>query len=134
MKKIVLYSIWLCLYILCVGMGTIIPQTAVQSGALTILAVIFFIPGVLLLLEGFRNDNQKLLKQVRIISLLSLILTLSLIVLNILTVNAGTAVGQALNDVLLLVSAPMFCCHWQGISIFLWACLFVGSFPKMWKK
>ena len=134
MKKIVLYSIWLCLYILCVGMGTIIPQTAVQSGALTVLAVIFFIPGVLLLLDGFRNDNQKLLKQVRIISLLSLILTLSLIVLNILTVNAGATVGQALNDVLLLVSAPMFCCHWQGISIFLWACLFVGSFPKMWKK
>ena len=114
-------------------MGTIIPQTAVQSGALTILAVIFFIPGVLLLIEGFKH-NQKLLKQVRIISLLSLILTLSLIVLNILTVNAGATVGQALNDVLLLVSAPMFCCHWQGISIFLWACLFVGSFPKMWKK
>ena len=69
-----------------------------------------------------------------IISLISLGLTLSLIVLNILTVNAGSSVGQTLNDVLLLVSAPMFCCHWQGVSLFLWACLFVSSFPKMWKK
>ena len=133
MKTKILYSIWLCLYILCVGMGTITPQTAVQSGALTVLSVIFFIPGVLLLIEGFQS-NQKILKQVRIISLISLGLTLSLIVLNILTVNAGSAVGQTLNDVLLLVSAPMFCCHWQGVSLFLWACLFVSSFPKMWKK
>ena len=41
------------------------------------------------------------------------------------------AQGETLNDILILVSAPMFCCYWQGISLFLWACLFVSSFPKI---
>ena len=80
------------------------------------------------------NKDRKILKTVRIVSLISLLLTLSLIVLNILLVFAGETVGQTLNDILILVSAPMFCCYLRGLSPFLWACLFISSFPRMWKK
>ena len=134
MKTKALYGIWLCLYILAVGLGTVTQRSAAMHIWFTALSLIFFIPGILLLWEGHRGNCPKLLKQIRLISAGSLLLTVSLIVLNILSVTAGEYAGQILNDVLILVSAPMFLCSWQGVSIFLWACLFVSSFPGIWKK
>lgn len=134
MKEKILYVFWLCFYILCVGLGTVVQRSTGLHIAFTLLSLIFFLPGILLLWEGIRTDDSKILFRVRIVSLTSLVLTVSLIVLNILTVTAGDAVGQIMHDLLILVSAPMFCCYWRGLSIFLWACLFVSSFPKIWKK
>ena len=134
MKEKVLYIFWLCFYILCVGLGTVTGRSAGLNIAFTVLSLLFFLPGILLLWEGVRTDNQKMLLRVRLVSGISLILTVSLIVLNILTVTAGAAVGKVLNDLLILVSAPMFCCYWRGLSLFLWACLFVSSFPRIWRK
>lgn len=134
MKEKVLYVFWLCFYILCVGLGTVTQRSAGLTIAFTVLSLIFFLPGILLLWEGIQAGNIKMLRRVRLVSGISLALTVSLIVLNILTVNAGDTVGQAMNDLLILVSAPMFCCYWRGLSLFLWACLFVSSFPRIWKK
>ncbi len=134
MNKKILYLIWLCLYILCAGLGMISERNLLGHIILTLLSLIFFIPGILLLYYGIRENDKKNLRAVRIISLSSLVLTLSLIVLNITLVFAGEAVGQTLNDLLILLSAPMFCCYLRGLSPFLWACLFISSFPRMWKK
>ena len=134
MKEKVLYIFWLCFYILCVGLGTVTGRSTGLNIAFTVLSLLFFLPGILLLWEGVRTDNRKMLLRVRLVSGISLILTVSLIVLNILTVTAGEAVGKVLNDLLILVSAPMFCCYWRGLSLFLWACLFVSSFPRIWRK
>lgn len=134
MKEKVLYAFWLCFYILCVGLGTVTQRSTGLDIAFTVLSLIFFLPGILLLWEGVQSGDRRMLLHLRIVSLSSLVLTVSLIVLNILTVNAGDAVGQVMNDLLILVSAPMFCCHWNWLSLFLWACLFVGSFPRIWKK
>lgn len=134
MKEKVFYMIWLCLYILCVGLGTVTERSLAMHIAFTTLSLLFFVPGILLLLEGYRNNDRKVLLRVRLVSVISLVLTVSVIVLNILTVTAGDSVGQILNDVLILVSAPMFCCYWQGLSLFLWACLFISSFPRIWKN
>ncbi|MBO5078080.1 MAG: hypothetical protein J6B67_00160 [Oscillospiraceae bacterium] len=134
MKEKILYVFWLCFYILCVGLGTVVQRSAGLHIAFTVLSLLFFLPGILLLWEGIRANDRKMLLRVRIVSLVSLLLTVSLIVLNILTVTAGDAVGQVMHDLLILVSAPMFCCYWRGLSLFLWACLFVGSFPRIWEK
>ena len=134
LNKKILYLIWLCLYILCAGLGTITQRNIIGDVFLTALSLAFFIPGILLLYKGIRENNKKTLRTVRLMSLCSLILTLSLIVLNIVLVFAGEAVGQALNYLLILFSAPMFCCYLRGLSPFLWACLFISSFPRMWKK
>lgn len=134
MKEKVLYVFWLCFYILCVGLGTVTQRSAGLTIAFTVLSLLFFLPGILLLWEGIQAGNVKMLRRVRFVSGVSLVLTVSLIVLNILTVTAGDTVGQAMNDLLILVSAPMFCCYWRGLSLFLWACLFVSSFPRIWKK
>lgn len=133
-KRFWLYALWLALYIFCVGMGSLTERSVGLSVFLNLLSILFFVPGILLLIDGYRHNHRKTLRTVRIISLCSLILTLSLIVLNIVMVQAGDTVGQLLNDLLLVVSAPMFCCYIRGISIFFWACLFVSSFPRMWSK
>lgn len=134
MKEKILYVFWLCFYILCVGLGTVVQRSTGLHVAFTVLSLLFFLPGILLLWEGIRANDRKMLLRVRIVSLVSLLLTVSMIVLNILTVTAGDAVGQVMHDLLILVSAPMFCCYWRGLSLFLWACLFVGSFPRIWGK
>ena len=134
MKTKILYLIWLCLYILCAGLGMIAQRDLLGNLVLTLISFIFFIPGIVLLYKGITEQDKKILKTVRSVSLISLLLTLSLIVLNILLVFSGEAAGQTLNDILILVSAPMFCCFVRGLSPFLWACLFISSFPRMWKK
>lgn len=134
MKEKLLYAAWLCMYILCVGLGTITERNAIVNIAMTALALIFFLPGVLLVWDGLRTDNKKQLLRVRIISICSLALTMLMIILNIVFVTAGDTAGAVLNDLLMLASAPMFCCYWRFISLFLWACLLVSSFPRMWKK
>lgn len=134
MKEKLLYLNWACLYVMCVGFGTIVQRSIAGHIILMILSLIFFVPGIILVYDGLKNDNKKMLRRVRIISLTSLFLTLSMIILNILLVRASEAVGNALNDILIVVSAPMFCCYWRGIGPFLWACLFISSFPRMWKN
>ncbi len=134
MKERVLYCIWAGLYIICVGMGTITERTPALHIILTVLALAFFVPAVILLYDGLRTGSKKMLLRLRILSLCSLLLTLSMIVLNIVAVRADEQVGLVLNDLLILCSAPMFCSYWRGLSIFLWACVFVSSFPRMWKK
>lgn len=136
LKEKILYLSWLCMYVLCAGLGTI-PETGrntVGHIVLTILSVLFFIPGTLLLYDGITKDIKRLRVTVRVISLISLILTLSMIILNIVLIRAWETVENLLNDLLILVSAPMYCAYWKGLGPFFWACLFVSSFPRMWKK
>ena len=133
MKEKLLYLNWACLFVMCVGFGTIVQRSVAGHIILMLLSLIFFVPGIILVYDGLKNGNKKMLRRVRIISLTSLFLTLSTIILNILLVRASEAVGNALNDILIVVSAPMFCCYWRGIGPFLWACLFISSFPRMWK-
>lgn len=133
-KEKILYCIWLGLFILCGGLGTITERNAFGSVILTILSLIFFIPAIILLYDGITRQNRNMLLRVRIIAISSLFLTLALIIINTLAIFSSEAVGQFLNDLLIIVSAPMFCCYWQGVSLFLWACVFVSSFPRMWKK
>ncbi len=134
MKEKLLYIGWLCMYILCAGLGTITERTVPADVALTMLGVMCFLPGAALVADGLRAGNKKQLLRVRIVCVCSLALTLVMIVLNILCVGAGEEVGVILNDLLAILSAPMFCFYWRGISVFLWAFLLVSSFPRMWKK
>ncbi len=134
MKVKNLYYTWLGLYILCAGLGFIPERNLFLHILLGMATLAFYIPGILLLHRGITENNQKLLRQVRLISLGSLLLTLLLIVANILSVHASEGIGIALNAILNLVSVPMYCCYWPGLALFLWACLFVSSFPRLWKK
>ena len=130
MKEKLLYALWACLYILCVGLGFVPNPTGFGKFLLISTAVIFFLPGWLLLYESWQTGNAKLRLRVRIVSILSLSLTLILIVANFLSVRASMEVGNLLYELLALVSAPMLCAQSWVLSMFLWACLLFASFKK----
>ena len=81
-----------------------------------------------------REKNKKMLLRVRIVCICSLVLTLIFLVANFLTANASDATGYAMFELLNLVSAPMLCSQYWILSLFLWACLLMGSFTKLPKE
>ena len=133
MKEKILYLFWLAMYIICVGMGTILERNILIHILLMVLALAFYIPGLLLVIEGIKQNDPKILLRVRIVCICSLVLSLILIVANIASVYASSSVGNVLNQVLLIVATPMHCCYYRFISLFLWACLLIGTMPRLWK-
>lgn len=132
MKEKLSYLLWGCLYVICVGLGTLQERPLPIQLLLGLFALLFYVPGVLLIVEGCKG-KKKLLLQVRIISIVSLALTLGLMVANIASVYASAQVGDMLNQFYMLAAAPMHCLPYGFISIFCWACLLMGTFPRFWK-
>ena len=130
MKNKTLYLSWGAVYILCLALSFIPAPAGVLKAALSILSLLFFVPGALLLIRGFREKNQALIKQIRFISALSLVLTLVLLIANLLSIAGSAVLGSVLHIFLLVVSVPMPISGFWVVSVFLWACLFVGSFLK----
>ena len=131
MKEWILYGLWLCLYILCVGLGTVDVTDGVGKVLFLLTSLIFFVPGVILLCLGFREKNKKMLLRVRIVAICSLVLTVIVFCLNVMAVAADSKIGVLLNDLLNLVSAPMFCSQYWIVSVFCWGCLLSSSFMKL---
>ena len=129
-KELILYAVWLCLYILCVGLGTVEEIAGIGKIAFVLTALIFFVPGVLLLLLGKEEKNKKMILRVRIVAICSLSLTVAVFCANIIAVAGSSELGSFLHELLNLVSAPMFCSQYWILSLFLWACLLCASFTK----
>lgn len=130
MKKTVLYALWVVLYIICFALGFISEPTASQAVAMTIMSVIFFIPGVVLLLQAMMGKDKKQLVLLRWISAISLGSTSILLIANIASVNASQTAGTVLFYILNFVSVPMLCSRHYVLSLFLWACILVCTLPK----
>ena len=133
-KEWILYGIWVCLYILCVGLGTVEHVEGFGKVLFFLTGLIFFLPGICLLIMGFREKRKNTVLRVRIISVCSLALTVVLFCANVMAVSAGSSAGAVLNDLLNVVSAPMFCMQYWIISIFCWACLLSASLMKFQNK
>ena len=131
MKKIILYAVWLVLYGLCAALGHISQPAGAQAAAMLILSLLFFVPGILLLVDALRAGDRKGLALLRWICGASLGLTLVMLVVNILSALNSTTAGIVLHEILIFVSVPMVCSqHWL-LSLFLWALLLFSTF---WKK
>ncbi len=120
MSNKVLYILWAGLYVLCAGLGFLEYPEQMVSTAMTFLSIGFFIPGFVLLYRGER-------KNVGILSAVSLGLTLLGLLGNIWSVALTEEEGRLLYAFLGLVSAPMYCSQVWILSLFLWACLLMGS-------
>ena len=96
---------------------------------MVLLSLVFFVPGGLLL---WRGDRQAV-RLVRNLSMISLSATLVCLIVNLLSVQNSRVVGDVLYGVLVVVSAPMVCSQFWGLSLFLWACLMVTAISKLKK-
>lgn len=130
MKKIILYSVWAVFYVICACLGFISEPTQTQAAAMTVMAIIFFLPGAVLLIDALRKQDKKQLLLLRWISGLSLGLTLVMLIANFMSVYASQTAGNVLYALLNLVSVPMVCSQHYILSLFLWACILVCTLPK----
>ena len=123
MNKKTLFVLWGVLFILCAGLGFVPePQGALRM-VLTALSVLFFLPPALLLYRADRNTALL----VRNLSALSLGVTLLTLSLNFVLAVSTETLGNILHTILVIVSAPMLCSGYWVLSLFLWACLLMGS-------
>ena len=117
------------MYALCAGLGHINEPGDIQSVALTLISLLFFVPPTILLIDALRSGDNKMLKQLRIISIVSLVLTFILLILNVGSMLASEIWGIVLQELLIFVSVPMFCSQHWVLSMFLWALLFFAALP-----
>ena len=123
MNKRTIFTLWGVLFILCAGLSFIPEPAGALKSIMTALSVAFFVPPAVLL---YRADRDTALL-VRNLSAASLGLTLALLVLNVVCAVSSEVLGTALHYVLAVVSCPMICSGYWALSLFLWACLLMGS-------
>lgn len=128
-----LFALWGVAFIVCAGLGFIPEPVGVLRGILTVCAILFFVPGGVLAYRGYQQRDTHTLKLIRNLSTASLGLTLVLLVVSVLTALGSEALGDALYCVLAIVSTPMVCSGYWALSLFLWACLLVGSMEGLRK-
>ena len=130
MKNQYLFALWGALFILCAGLGFIPEPAGSLRILLTGLSVLFFLPPAVLVWKGRRERNRRQLALVRDLSIVSLSLSVLLLIANFLSAFHSELLGNILHGVLVVVSSPMICSgHW-ALSLFLWACLLIGSLKK----
>ena len=134
MKQKNLWILWLIAYIICFIAGFIPEATGFGKALLVCISLCFFIPGGLLLYDAHRRQDHTALMRLRIISLSSLLLTVIFFIANLLSVFSSDVVGTVLHVFLSIASVPMFAMqYWLG-SLFLWSCLFIGTFLGLYRQ
>ena len=134
LKRPILFCLWGFFYVLTAGLGTVTDTEGTRATVMTILSVLFFLPPFLLVAEGWKKQDKKLLRTVRWIAITSLVLTLGFLIGNILSAGSSEAAGTTLYWILNFVSAPMFCSGYYALSLFLWACVLFSTIPAFVQK
>lgn len=134
MKNRYLYAIWGGLYLVCALLGCIAAPQGLVKVLLVLLALVFFVPGGLLLYRAVRSSDRNQIVLIRNISALSLGLTSLALILNFLSVTASETIGNLTYGFLILVSSPMICSQYWFVSLFLWGCLLFSAIRYMPKK
>ena len=134
MKRPILYCFWAFFFVVCGILGNVEDPQGFRATAMTLLSIGFFVPPTLLLIDGWKKDDKKMLCAIRWISIASLVLTLGLLIANIGVVGASEQTGNVMYQILIYVSVPMVCSRFYALSIFLWACLLFATFPKFIQK
>lgn len=134
MKEKILYIIWGVMAVLCIGLGTLEATELLLQIPLILIAVMFFVPGGILLYDAVEAGNRKGILRIRWICISSLALTLVGTLAFLLTAARGAAAADWLYDVLIVVSCPMVCGQYWLISLFLWASLLSATFLKPHQK
>ena len=86
-------------------------------------------------LLGFLPEPDGLLKALMVLLSLAFFVPGGLVclIVNLLSIQNSRVVGDVLYGVLVVVSAPMVCSQFWGLSLFLWACLMVTAVSKLKK-
>ena len=127
MKMKSVWLIWLYLFILTAVLGFIPEPTGFLYVLLVALAVVFFIPGFVILAKANHRDDLKTIRLVRTIAICALALATILIMLNFMSATMSKLWGLVFHGMLVVLAAPMICGQYWVLSLFGWACLMIYS-------
>ena len=130
MKNKSLLAIWGIFYIICAGLGFIPEPEGTVRIFLTVISILFFVPPAILLFDAFSAGDEKTIRLIRLLSALSLALTLVLLTANFLAALGASWLGTLLHILLVIGTAPMLCSNYWVLSLFLWAVLLLASCQK----
>ncbi len=122
-----LYIAWVCLGIICIGLGFVRNAEGFGKFLLVATSVIFFLPGFMLLQMGYKKKNAQLIRRIRIISLLSIVCTIISFFAFVASLFAPLWLGDLCYFLLIACSVPMLCAQYWVLSLFLWSCLLILS-------
>jgi hypothetical protein len=130
-NKYIWLAIWAGMYVLCAVLGFLPPQEGANQALLVIMALLFFLPPALVIYRSWLDQDKKMLRLLRLVALVVLIATVTVLVINLLSValilvmpeSAALIVGDILYYLLILVSNPMICGQYWGIGLVGWAVL-----------
>ena len=134
MKNKSLLAIWGIFYIICAGLGFIPEPEGTVRIFLTVISILFFVPPAILLFDAFSAGDEKTIRLIRLLSALSLALTLVLLTANFLAALGASWLGTLLHILLVIGTAPMLCSNYWVLSLFLWAALLAASLQKRKEK
>ena len=128
-NKYIWLAIWAGMYVLCAVLGFLPPQEGANQALLVIMALLFFLPPALVIYRSWLDQDKKMLRLLRLVALVVLIATVTVLVINLLSValilvmpeSAALIVGDILYYLLILVSNPMICGQYWGIGLVGWA-------------
>ncbi len=123
MNKKLLFALWGGFYVLCAAIGFLPTADGVPGILRTLLAILFFLPPLLLI----RTGEIQTLRLIRNLSAIWLVLTTALIIGNFLTVGASLRLGNMLFALLAIISSPMICGQIWVISLFGWSYLMFAA-------
>ena len=124
-----LLALWAAMFILCAGLGFIQLPVGGLKAFLIVAAVAFFIPPALLIRWAVnrKRPHRDTLLLIRNLSLISLVATTVVLLLNFLSVKWPEFIGGGLYALLVVISTPMICGQYWLLSLFLWAFLLMVS-------
>lgn len=134
MNKKLLFALWGVLFVLCAGLGFLSEPEGVLKGLMVALSLVFFVPGLLLVRLSAQAGDRHTLKLIRNLAVASLVLTVALLIVNFLSVNASETLGNVLYSILIIISSPMICSQYWGLSLFFWAYLMIAAMTKLKAK
>ena len=120
-----LLALWAAMFLLCAGLGFIPGPMGGLKVFMIAAAVAFFIPPALLIRKAVNRKRpyRDMLLLIRNLSLISLVVTTAVLLLNCQSVGWPQFVGDGLYGLLVVISSPMICGQYWLISLFLWAYL-----------
>ena len=120
---------WAGMFLVCAVLGFVPNPQGGQKWLLIFFSALFFLPPALLVWQGSKHKDKKLLRLIRKLSIWSLSLTVVVLVANMLSVLGSRLLGDILYYILIVVSTPMICMQYWAWSltawaILLWVCIF----------
>lgn len=126
-----LYRAWAALFAATAALGFIPEPKGALDVCMKILAVLFFVPGFLIVHKAKKEGSIRQRRIVRNLCLYAIGAAVILLPLNLMSAGWSETAGLALHAMLTVACSPMVCGGGYLLGPFLWGCLLMNSMTNV---